>query len=54
MTYLFMGKEIRLAAGITDGLICLSVGIEKVDELIVDLEQTLEKVKDSHPAAIGA
>ncbi len=41
-----MGKETRLAAGITDGLVRLSVGIEMVDDLIADLEQTPEKVKE--------
>jgi len=38
MTHLSMGKETRLAAGITDGLVRLSVGIEKVDDHITDLD----------------
>ncbi len=38
MTHLSMGKETRLAAGITDGLVRLSVGISKVDDLIADLD----------------
>jgi len=46
ITHLYMGKETRLAAGITDGLVRLSVGIEMVDDLIADLEQTPEKVKE--------
>lgn len=48
MTHFSMGKEARLAAGITDGLVRLSVGIENADDLIADLEQALEKVKQSH------
>ncbi len=48
-----MGKETRLAAGISDGLIRLFVGIEKIDDNIADLDQALEKVKDSHFTTIG-
>jgi methionine-gamma-lyase len=48
MTHFSMGKEARLAGGITDGLVRLSVGIENVDDLISDLEQALEKVKEAH------
>jgi methionine-gamma-lyase len=45
MTHFSMGKDARLAASITDGLVRLSVGIENPDDLIKDLEQALEKVK---------
>lgn len=45
MTHFSMGKEARLAGGITDGLVRISVGIENVNDLIADLEQALEKVK---------
>ncbi|XP_072169308.1 L-methionine gamma-lyase-like [Diadema setosum] len=38
-----MTKEERLAGGISDGLIRLSVGIENADDLIMDLEQALGK-----------
>ena len=48
MTHFSMGKEARLAAGITDGLVRLSVGIESGDDLIADLEQALNKVKEQH------
>jgi len=48
MTHFSMGKEARLAASITDGLVRLSVGIENPDDLIADLEQALEKVKESN------
>ena len=39
-----MPREIRLAAGISDGLIRISVGIEDVDDLIDDFTQALDKV----------
>jgi len=48
MTHFSMGKEARLAGGISDGLVRLSVGIENVDDLIADLEQALEKVKEAN------
>ncbi len=44
MTHLTMGKEARESAGITDGLVRLSVGIENVDDLLDDLKQALDKV----------
>lgn len=44
MTHLTMGKEARESAGITDGLVRLSVGIENVDDLLNDLKQALDKV----------
>jgi methionine-gamma-lyase len=44
MTHLTMGKESRESAGITDGLVRLSVGIENVDDLLDDLKQALDKV----------
>lgn len=45
MTHFSMGKEARVAGGITDGLVRLSVGIENADDLIADLEQALGKVE---------
>jgi len=48
MTHFSMGKEARMAGGITDGLVRLSVGIENVDDLISDLEQAFKKVKEAH------
>jgi len=44
MTHASMGPEVRRQAGITDGLVRISVGIEDVSEIIADLEQGLEKV----------
>jgi methionine-gamma-lyase len=41
MTHATIPREDRLKAGITDGLIRLSVGVEDVDELIADLTQAL-------------
>lgn len=54
MTHFTMGKEARETAGISDGLVRLSVGIEKAEDIISDLEQALNKVKDLHfhPAEI--
>lgn len=42
MTHFSMGKEAREAAGITDGLVRLSVGVENVDDLIADLSNALD------------
>ncbi len=53
MTHFSMGKEARLAGGITDGLVRLSVGIENVDDIIADLKQALEKVKEANLTAVG-
>ncbi len=41
MTHSKLSPEARLAGGITDGLIRLSVGIEEVDDIIADLDQAL-------------
>ena len=40
-SHLNIDKDIRVAAGITDGLIRLSVGIETVEDIIYDLEQAM-------------
>jgi methionine-gamma-lyase len=53
MTHFSMGKEARLAGGITDGLVRLSVGIENVDDLIADLDHALEKVKKANLTSVG-
>lgn len=44
MTHASMTPEGRKAAGITEGLVRYSVGIENVDELIQDLDQALAKI----------
>ncbi len=43
MTHSVMDPELREKAGITDGLVRLAVGIEDVEDIILDLEQALEK-----------
>jgi methionine-gamma-lyase len=43
-THFALSPEQRLAGGITDGTIRLSVGLEHVDDLIDDLRQALEAV----------
>jgi cystathionine gamma-synthase len=42
MTHASMTPEARLRAGITDGVIRLSVGIETPEDLVADLQQALE------------
>jgi methionine-gamma-lyase len=44
MTHSKVSTEGKLKAGITDGLVRYSVGIENVEDLISDLAQALEKV----------
>ena len=44
MTHADVPKEERIARGLTDGLVRLSVGIEDKDDIIADLKQALEKV----------
>ncbi|MGI8786501.1 MAG: trans-sulfuration enzyme family protein [Pyrinomonadaceae bacterium] len=43
-THSTLSSEERLRAGITDGLVRLSVGIEYVDDLMADLQQALDKI----------
>lgn len=40
-THAQVPQEVRLAAGITDGLVRFSVGLEDADDIIADLEQAL-------------
>jgi cystathionine gamma-synthase len=44
MTHAAMTPEARKVAGITDGLLRLSVGLEHQDDLIADLVQALDCV----------
>lgn len=44
MTHANLSREERLKAGVTDGLIRLSVGIEDAQDLIDDLEQALNRI----------
>jgi cystathionine gamma-synthase len=41
MTHASMTPEARLRAGITDGVIRLSIGIEAPEDLVADLDQAL-------------
>ncbi len=44
MTHSGINKEEKQKAGITDGLVRLSIGIENVEDLIDDLSQALDKI----------
>jgi methionine-gamma-lyase len=44
MTHAGMARDNRLSAGITDGLVRLSVGIEDVEDIIEDLAQALARI----------
>jgi methionine-gamma-lyase len=43
MTHSSVPREIRLASGVSDGLVRLSVGIENVEDILEDLDQSLGK-----------
>lgn len=47
MTHASIPKDKREKAGIRDGLIRLSVGIEYIDDLLADLTQALDKVENA-------
>ncbi len=47
MTHAAVNREDRLSAGITDGLVRLSVGCEDREDLLADLEQTLDSLTDT-------
>ncbi|MEZ5195675.1 MAG: PLP-dependent transferase [Bacteroidales bacterium] len=44
MTHSKLSKEAKDKAGISDGLVRLSIGIEEVEDIIADLEQALAGV----------
>ncbi len=46
MTHVDVPREERLARGLTDGLVRLSVGIEDPDDILADLEQALQAVQE--------
>jgi cystathionine beta-lyase/cystathionine gamma-synthase len=48
MTHASIPAAVRRAAGLADGLVRLSVGIEHIDDLIADVDQALAKVKPVH------
>ncbi len=47
-SHALMGAEERAKQGIKDGLIRFSVGIEETEDLIADIEQALEKIKQKN------
>lgn len=49
MTHASMARENRLAAGITDGLVRLAIGIEDLEDIRHDLAQALDCI--DHPPA---
>lgn len=46
MTHASIPKEIREPRGITDNLVRLSVGVEHIDDLIIDLRGAFERIRD--------
>ena len=46
MTHAAMSPEARAAAGISDGLLRLSVGIEHADDLVADIHAALQRAQD--------
>jgi len=50
MTHAAMDREARLRAGLTDGLIRLSVGIEALEDLREDLARALARAAQVLPA----
>ena len=47
MTHKSIPEDQRQAAGVADSLIRLSVGLEEVEDLIADIETTLNSLKGS-------
>jgi cystathionine gamma-synthase len=54
MTHAAMSAEARAAAGIGDGLLRLSVGIEATDDLIADLQDALTRTSSVSSAVAGS
>jgi cystathionine gamma-synthase len=48
-----MSAEVRAAAGIGDGLLRLSVGIEAAEDLVADIEDALARAAACAPARAG-
>ena len=44
MTHAGVDPEVRLELGVTESLVRLSIGVEKADDLVWDIEQALEQV----------
>ena len=54
MTHAAMSPEARASAGIGDGLLRLSVGIESIEDLLEDIGQGLERALRACPQAVVA
>jgi cystathionine beta-lyase/cystathionine gamma-synthase len=50
MTHASIPAAVRRAAGLADGLVRLSVGIEHIDDLVADVEQALAKARPESAA----
>jgi cystathionine gamma-synthase len=53
MTHAAMAPDARAAAGISDGLLRLSIGIEALEDLREDLDDALARVAALQPLACG-
>ena len=51
MTHASIPTEVRHAAGLADGLVRLSVGIEHIDDLLADIEQAISACQQSNQGA---
>ena len=54
MTHAAMDAEARRVAGIGDGLLRLSVGIEAAEDLVVDIDAALDRAASFLPARVAA
>lgn len=54
MTHASVPRAARIAAGINDSLVRLSIGLEHADDLIADVELALAKVKELHNEPVEA
>lgn len=54
MTHSPLSPEARARAGISDGLIRISVGLEHVDDIIADLQQSLDRALNAPHAKLTA
>ena len=46
-THAQLSDEEKLASGVTDDLVRISVGLENIDDIKADISQALEKAKSS-------
>ncbi|CAG8550573.1 9158_t:CDS:2 [Ambispora leptoticha] len=52
MTHASISEEVRIALGVTDNLVRLSVGIEDIEDLLLDIQQALDVAVPSLPNLI--